>query len=181
MALLHGIFKYAEQHGLIDSNPAKLVEKPKIRPSQDIKYLTLAELEKLIREVPNDALGQVERPLYEAAARAGMRLGELLGVRWRYIDFAAQKIRVRETFVRKQFDTPKSMRGSRAIPLDPKLARTLKEHRLLSHWSRDDDLVFAQVICLCAMGPTALAQVSLADTAELWMAKCRPQRGSAFI
>jgi pimeloyl-ACP methyl ester carboxylesterase len=44
-----------------------------------------------------------------------------------------------------------------------------------------DDLVFAQVICLCAMGPDGLAKVSLADAAELWMAKCRPQRGSAFI
>jgi integrase len=143
MALLHGIFKYADQHGLIESNPVKLVDKPKIRPNQDIKYLTLAELERLIREVPDDALGQVERALYEAAAKAGMRLGELLGVRWRYIDFGAHKIRVRETFVRKQFDTPKSMRGSRAIPLDPKLARSLKEHRLRSHWSRNDDLVFA--------------------------------------
>jgi pimeloyl-ACP methyl ester carboxylesterase len=44
-----------------------------------------------------------------------------------------------------------------------------------------DDVVFAQVICSCVMGPDQLAKVSLSEAAELWMAKCRPQRGSAFI
>ncbi|HEY3987728.1 MAG TPA: alpha/beta hydrolase [Acidobacteriaceae bacterium] len=44
-----------------------------------------------------------------------------------------------------------------------------------------DDLVFAEVICLGAMGPCQLAQVSLSDAAELWMAKSSLQPGSAFI
>jgi pimeloyl-ACP methyl ester carboxylesterase len=44
-----------------------------------------------------------------------------------------------------------------------------------------DDLIFAQVICLCAMGPEALAEVSLQDAAETWRMKTRPQRGSAFL
>jgi pimeloyl-ACP methyl ester carboxylesterase len=44
-----------------------------------------------------------------------------------------------------------------------------------------DDLVFAQTICLCAMGPSTLAKVPLRDAAELWMARAPLQRGSAFI
>jgi pimeloyl-ACP methyl ester carboxylesterase len=44
-----------------------------------------------------------------------------------------------------------------------------------------DDLVFAEVICLCVMGPNALAQISLEESAEIWRKKTRPQRGSAFI
>jgi pimeloyl-ACP methyl ester carboxylesterase len=44
-----------------------------------------------------------------------------------------------------------------------------------------DDLVFAEMICLCAMGPDALAQVSLQEAAETWRRKTKPQRGSAFI
>jgi 3-oxoadipate enol-lactonase len=44
-----------------------------------------------------------------------------------------------------------------------------------------DDLVFAQMICLCAMGPDPLSQVSLREAAETWRKKTRPQRGSAFI
>jgi pimeloyl-ACP methyl ester carboxylesterase len=44
-----------------------------------------------------------------------------------------------------------------------------------------DELVFAQMICLCAMGPDALAEIPLSEAAEKWMAKTAPQRGSAFI
>jgi pimeloyl-ACP methyl ester carboxylesterase len=44
-----------------------------------------------------------------------------------------------------------------------------------------DDLVFAEVICLCAMGPDPLARVSLSDAAEMWLMKSGMQRGSAFI
>jgi pimeloyl-ACP methyl ester carboxylesterase len=44
-----------------------------------------------------------------------------------------------------------------------------------------DDLVFVQTICLCAMGPKTLAQIPLRDAAEMWMARSKPQRGSAFI
>jgi pimeloyl-ACP methyl ester carboxylesterase len=44
-----------------------------------------------------------------------------------------------------------------------------------------DDLVFAQMICLCAMGPNTLAEIPLSEAAEKWMAKTAPQRGSAFI
>ncbi len=44
-----------------------------------------------------------------------------------------------------------------------------------------DDLVFVQIICLCAMGPKTLAQVPLRDAAEMWMARAPVQRGSAFL
>jgi pimeloyl-ACP methyl ester carboxylesterase len=44
-----------------------------------------------------------------------------------------------------------------------------------------DDLVFVQTICLCAMGPRALADLPLRDAAEMWMSRARLQRGSAFI
>jgi pimeloyl-ACP methyl ester carboxylesterase len=44
-----------------------------------------------------------------------------------------------------------------------------------------DDLVFAEVICLCAMGPEPMAKISLRDAAEMWMTRSTPQRGSSFI
>ena len=143
MALLHAVFKYAEKQGLIGSNPAKLVDRPMIHQSDEVKYLTLAEVNALITAVPDDALGEVERVMYLAATRTGLRQSELLGLQWRYVDFSAKKIRVRQTYVRKQFDTPKSKRGSRVVPLPPQVARNLKEHRRRSPWSGAGDLVFA--------------------------------------
>lgn len=41
-----------------------------------------------------DDLGRVDRALYLAAAMTGLRQGELLGLRWRDIDFKAKKLRV---------------------------------------------------------------------------------------
>jgi pimeloyl-ACP methyl ester carboxylesterase len=44
-----------------------------------------------------------------------------------------------------------------------------------------DELVFAQMICFCVMGPDALAQYPLQNAAEMWMRRTGLQRGSAFI
>jgi 3-oxoadipate enol-lactonase len=62
----------------------------------------------------------------------------------------------------------------------------IQSRSLMKLWIRlreeiADDLVFDEVICLCAMGPDPLAQFSLQDAAETWRKKNRPQRGPAFI
>lgn len=44
-----------------------------------------------------------------------------------------------------------------------------------------DDLVFAQMICFCVMGPDLQARYALRDAAEMWMMRTKLQRGSAFI
>jgi integrase len=46
-----------------------------------------------------DVLGPVLRWLVLAAAMSGLRQSELIGRRWRDVDFAAQRIRVRNTYV----------------------------------------------------------------------------------
>jgi integrase len=56
------------------------------------------------------SLGQkaTERVLYMTAAMTGLRQGELLGLRWRDINWDAGRVRVRQNFVRGAFGTPKS-------------------------------------------------------------------------
>jgi pimeloyl-ACP methyl ester carboxylesterase len=60
-------------------------------------------------------------------------------------------------------------------------SRSLLEHWISLREEIADDLIFVQAICLCTMGPDALAHVPLSDAAEMWMMKTRLQRGSAFI
>jgi integrase len=62
----------------------------------------------LLCAVPSDDLGRVERPMYLAAAMTGMRQGELLGLRWRDVDWSARRVRVRRSYVRGEFGPPKS-------------------------------------------------------------------------
>ncbi len=78
-----------------------LADKPRVESvNPDIRFLEIEEVEALLRGVPDDELGQVERPMYLAAAMTGMRQGELLALRWRDVDWQARRVRVRRNFVR---------------------------------------------------------------------------------
>jgi integrase len=43
-------------------------------------------VEALLRAVPDDPLGRVERVMYLTAAMTGMRQGELFALRWRDVE-----------------------------------------------------------------------------------------------
>jgi 3-oxoadipate enol-lactonase len=60
-------------------------------------------------------------------------------------------------------------------------SRSLLEHWISLREEIADDLVFVEAICLCTMGPEALARVPLSDAAEMWLMKTELQRGSSFI
>jgi integrase len=143
LALLHGIFRYAVRHGWARMNPVALVDKPRTGGrSEDIRYLDEKELHALLAAVPADPLGDTERVLYLTAAMTGLRRGELLALCWRDVDWTAGVIRVRRSYTRGQFGTPKSRRGSRAVPMAERLVRRLGRHFQDSAFQAEDDLVF---------------------------------------
>lgn len=73
----------------------------------------------------------------------GMRQGELLALRWRDVDWEAKRIRVRRSYVRGHWDTPKSRSGERSVPLATRVAVELRRHREQTRVPDGDDLVFA--------------------------------------
>jgi integrase len=144
LGLLHSIFEYARRQGYVAANPCKLVEKPRAAGvDPDIRFLEPEEIEAMLRGVPEDELGRVERVLYLTAAMTGMRQGELLALRWRDIDWGARRVRVRRNFVRGEFGTPKSKRSARSVPLADRLAGELDRLQRDTLFARDDDLAFA--------------------------------------
>ena len=72
----------------------------------------------------------------------GLRQGELLGLRWRDVDFEARKIRVVSPFVRGEFGDPKSAGSGRSVPMAERVVLALGELRERSYYARDRDLVF---------------------------------------
>jgi integrase len=92
---------------------------------------------------PESIYGAVDRAMVLTAAHTGLRKGELCGLRWSNVDLAARRMRVRRSFVRGEFDTPKSARGSRSLPVSTPLAAALETWRKTTFYSRNDDLVFA--------------------------------------
>jgi integrase len=144
LGLLHGIFEFAQRRGVATRNPCRAVDKPEA-PARDadIRFLDLTELEALLRAVPDDHLGAVERVLYLTAATTGMRQGELLGLRWMDVDWPGRRIRVRRSYVRGEHGTPKSKRSSRAVPLVDRVGGELDRLYRASRYQADEDLVFA--------------------------------------
>jgi integrase len=144
LGLLHSIFELAERGGWGSGNLCKQVDQEVgDQADPDVRFLDDSELEALLRAVPDGGLGGDGPGLYLAAAVTGLRQGELLALRWRDVDWAAARVRVRQNYVRGEFGTPKSKRSTRSVPLADGLAGELERRFKRSPWQADDDLVFA--------------------------------------
>jgi integrase len=168
---LHAIFEHAIDRGWVRENPVRRAEKPGRRragANPDLQFLTVVELEAVIRTIPDevvlrkpaptrrgrpgpapppspDVLGPVLRVIIRTAAMTGLRQSELRGLRWRDIDWASQRIRVRNTFVRSEHSSEgkSELSTRRSVPMATRLARELEAWSRRTAYRAEDDLVFA--------------------------------------
>jgi integrase len=74
----------------------------------------------------------------------GLRQSELLGLRWRDVNFDNELIHVRSALDRHGNDVPpKTQHAVRDVVLIPALAEMMREHRRTSAYDRPADYVFA--------------------------------------
>jgi integrase len=151
---LQKALKDAERKGLVQRNVALAADPPKQRAagSAELQTWTAQEVQHFLTAMTDHRL----HAAYVLAATTGMRRGEVLGLRWRDVDFAASRLAVRQTVVlvgyELTFGTPKTARGRRSVALDPTTLAALAEHRRLQREERelfgpgyqDLDLVFAK-------------------------------------
>jgi integrase len=142
LGLLNGICEFAVKRGWATANPCRYVDRPRVEPNQDVRYLDPDELEAVLRAIEPGDFGRVHRAIILAAAMSGLRMGELLALRWLDVDWQAQRIRVRRSIVRGHLGTPKSRRGSRGVPLADRLGGELDRLHRETAYGADDDLVF---------------------------------------
>jgi integrase len=140
----HGVFAFSMRRGWVSINPVAMADRPPSPPPDpDVRFLDREELEALLRAAADDYLGALDRALWLTAAMTGLRQGELVALRWRDVDWSAGVIRVRRSFSRGQWTTPKSRRSIRAVPMADRVARELEWHFGRSAYTDDDDLVFS--------------------------------------
>jgi len=124
--VLHTIFNHAVAWGIRDSNPVAAV-KPIRRAVREQAYWTREEAQAFLTA----ADASPYRLLFEAALSTGLRIGELVALRWR--DFDGGMFHVRRTYsqgaVGRVQDHPKSRTSNRRVPLPPGLAERLSERR----------------------------------------------------
>ena len=138
--MIHSSLKQAYMNELIKKNICDFIKVPKVS-RKEMRVLTREEQKNLISASRNHRLGIVViLDLF-----TGMRLGEILALRWIDIDFENKNICVKNTIKRLSthlgesnktqiiLDTPKTENAYRDIPLIDEMVMELKEHKKLQN------------------------------------------------
>jgi integrase len=131
---VHRVLREALQHAvrlqLLARNPADAVQAP--RPDRfQAPMLDLDDIARLLDAADDTHFGDV---VY-MALMSGMRLGELLGLRWHDVDLDTGVLSVRQTchWLPREgylFRQPKSIRSVRPVALSPAAVDRLRQHRV---------------------------------------------------
>ncbi len=124
---LRNALNSAVDNKLIGSNPVHKI--PVKIESYEPRVLSVEEIDQLFAVVAGDRL----EALYRLAIQLGLRKGELLGLRWKDIDFEAQTLHVRQQSImvnsRPQLGPLKTKHARRVIDLPSSLCRALHQRR----------------------------------------------------
>lgn len=142
--LLNNCFKSAYYNNIVSYNP---MESPEIKLPKNTKKaqprtaLTIDQQKAYIKACEVQTYGL----LYILALSTGLRMGEIIGLKWKYVDFDTNTINVVEIIkYSRVYDktgdkhnehvtkSPKSEAGSRSVPMPKFLVTKLKELKLQS-------------------------------------------------
>jgi integrase len=101
-------------------NPASAVELPEKKPVR-LKQVLLPEQARRLLLLLRDPV----RMMVHLALLTGLRVGEILGLRWADVDFAAGEIRVEQACYRGQIGSPKTKGSRRTLPMPESLREAL--------------------------------------------------------
>lgn len=145
LAVFSLVLARAVKAGAISVNPVQGIErddKPKQTKLAD-RILSLDEEDRLLASCGNFRWLE---GLIETALLGALRMGEVLALRWRDVDFDNGRLHVRESYGKNgQFGLPK---GGLSIWIDlhPRLRKMLVELKLAAAASGEDDLVFPNLV-----------------------------------
>ncbi|MGZ4839242.1 MAG: tyrosine-type recombinase/integrase [Terriglobales bacterium] len=114
----------AEIAGYIDKNPVRTTRLSRRGPTQERAAIAPEKVRALL-----DGLPEPSRSLAWLLVLTGMRVGEVLALRWQDVDLDRGMLRVRQTVYEGHFDEPKTKRSNRSVPLGPKAIEILSGHK----------------------------------------------------
>lgn len=117
-SFLSGVFSLAVNLNFIENNPVKGAKLPKGEEAEDTYAYNLDEIDAILRVLPSRAA-----TMLAVAAYAGLRRGELVGMRWEHYDGHA--LRVEHSVVEGSVGKPKTKASRSAVPVIPQLAKRL--------------------------------------------------------
>jgi integrase len=135
--MFHLLFNCGVRWELIDRNPVDLVRQSS-RRMKIPRILTSDEFRKLLGE-----LGQPYRTIVLVGGCLGLRISEILGLRWGDIDWGNRTLWVQRSVVAGKVYETKTEASLKPLPIDPELAMALLTFRREAVYVRPEDYVFA--------------------------------------
>ncbi len=135
--LMFALFNHAMRYEWADRNPIRLVrQSAKRERTPDV--LTAEEIKAL--------LSKLDGPYYVMAflaAVTGLRVSELLALKWEDVDFAEGEIRLTRAIVCQHVGPLKTAASQKPVPMDAGLSALLLDWRGRCPYNQDSDYVFA--------------------------------------
>src|ERR1035437_880348 len=137
------LYTFTQSEGLLplgeQYNPVHYVKGIESTSDYEAAVLTPEQTLKVLEQ-----LQQPEYTMLVLVAATGMRMSEMLGLRWSDISGDRGEIRIRRTYVYGELETGAKTRLSKSvIAMHHVLGQLLKEWRAESAYALDDDFVFA--------------------------------------
>jgi len=134
------VFKHAQRYGFLprtqESNPILFVRQSCISDYEPI-VLTFKQCVEILSN-----LNEMHRVLVLTDAATGLRISEILALRWSDIDWKNSCIRVVRAYVYGKFGPPKSRASKKPVPFHPLLAALLEVWRGETVYASDEDFIF---------------------------------------
>jgi integrase len=105
----------AEADELIPSNPVRKTRFPRRGPAKERAVIAPEKILELLMALPEPSSSLAHLLVF-----TGLRIGELLALRWRDVDLERRGLRVTQSVYEGHFDEPKSQRSKRSVPLGAK-------------------------------------------------------------
>jgi integrase len=140
--LMHVLFNAAMRWELIpyQLNPMSLVRvKDGSRRIREPRVLSVDEFLQISEHIPEPF-----RTMCIVAMCMGLRISEILGLKWCDVDWEGMRIGIRQSYVYGKPGAVKTPTSQRWMPLDPSLAKKLRQHQLrCASPANKEDWVFA--------------------------------------
>lgn len=138
VGLLQSVFSLAVDNDLIPRSPVRDRHKPRVTRAE--KPIWNPQQLKLIV----DSVLASHRSLFQCAMLTGARLGELLGLQWKHIDFESKKLEIKQALWEGELVLPKTEGSVRVIYFGPSLLCALTLQKQNSNHNDLSDFVFCK-------------------------------------
>jgi integrase len=118
-------------------NPAHGIRIREADTKKERRYYRPAELRQLF-----GVLSEPCRTVVSIGVLTGMRIGEILALRWKRVDLLRGMVEVAENYSSGEFGSPKTKSSQRVIPISSALRSLLESHRARARRTGPEELLF---------------------------------------